>query len=485
MINRDAAGRWCYARRTAESTIKTARYDERVNVIRSASETAARQKGRLGNNVAPPARPDPSLTLRVTAAFLLFFSTSAFAGIIGRDVDRELREHGSAHVIVMMRGTTTPALNSDDFSFTARWHRIRAFAGVARASAIDKLATDDSVESVELDLPGAGDLAQSLPMIGGDVVHAMGYTGKGVTVAILDSGIDVTHPDLAGRIVDQQCFCVNGSTGCCPNGSASQSGSGAAVDDNGHGTNVAGIVASKGTVASIGVAPDVKLVGVKVLDRNNGFSGLSQVISGLEWVLDNHPEVRVINASLGTFTLYNGYCDQSSPAIGAVIDQLRANGTLLFVSSGNQASSTAMGSPACNQRTMSVGAVYDGNDGSITFPTVCTDGTTMADQITCFTNSNVTLDLLGPGAVITSTGRGGGLSSYIGTSQASPHCAGAAAILLEVQPKLTPDEIESLLKATGKPIFDSRNGVTTPRLDLLAAVQSVLRSHPRRRATTH
>ena len=113
MINRDAAVRWCYARRTAESTIKTARYDERVNVIRSASETAARQKGRLGNNVAPPARPDLSLTLRVTAAFLLFFSTSAFAGIIGRDVDRELREHGSAHVIVMMRGTTIPALNSD------------------------------------------------------------------------------------------------------------------------------------------------------------------------------------------------------------------------------------------------------------------------------------------------------------------------------------------------------------------------------------
>src|SRR5947209_2037917 len=128
---------------TTNGGIKTARYDERVNVIRSASETAARQKGRLGNNVAPPARPDPSLTLRVTAAFLLFFSTSAFAGIIGRDVDRELREHGSAHVIVMMRGTTTPALNSDDFSFTARWLRIRAFAGVASPRAIDKLATDD------------------------------------------------------------------------------------------------------------------------------------------------------------------------------------------------------------------------------------------------------------------------------------------------------------------------------------------------------
>src|SRR5207247_2408852 len=114
-----------------------------------------------------------------------------------------------------------------------------------------------------------------------------------------------------------------------------------------------------------------------------------------------------------------------------------------------------------------------------------TDPATVADQITCFTNSNITLDLLGPGARITSTGRGGGLSTFIGTSQASPHCAGAAAVLLEVQPKLTPDEIESILKATGVRIFDARNGLTIPRIDLLAAVQYVLNSHPRRRAIAH
>jgi len=420
------------------------------------------------------------------AVVLLFIATSSFAGVVSRDVEREIRDHGSARVIVMLRKNAMPQFGADDFAITVQWHRVRGFAGVARASAIDKLAADDNVAGVELDLPGHADLAQSVPMIGGNTVRAMGYTGKGVTVAVLDTGIDVSHPDLAGRVVDQQCFCANGNgTGCCPNGQTTQSGSGAGIDDAGHGTNVAGIIASKGTVASFGVAPDVKLISVKVIDKNNSFSGLSQVISGLEWVLDNHPEVRVINASLGTNALFNGYCDRQQTAIGSVIDALRANGTILFVSTGNQASSTSIGSPGCNERTVSVGAVYDGNNNSVTFPNVCTDSTTTADQITCFTNSNVTLDLLGPGAVITSTGRGGGLSSFIGTSQAAPHCAGAAAVLLELQPKLTPDEIELVLKATGKPIFDSRNGVTTRRLDLLAAVQSVKNAHPRRRAATH
>jgi subtilisin family serine protease len=416
---------------------------------------------------------------------LLLFAFPSLAAVIDRDVAREIRERGSARVIVMLRNNGMPSLTADDFTLITRWHSITGFAGVARASAIPKLEADPNIASVELDLPGAADLAQSVPMIGGDVVHAAGYTGKGVTVAILDSGVDYTHPDLADSIVDQQCFCVGSSGGCCPNAATSQSGTGAALDENGHGTNVAGIVASKGTIASVGVAPGVKIVAVRVLDKDGAFSGLSQVISGLQWVYDNHPEVRVINASLGTFSLFTGYCDSTSSAIAQIINKLRTRGTIVFVSSGNQASTTSMGSPACVQNTVSVGAVYDGNNNSVTFPQVCTDATTTADQITCFTNSNSTLDLLAPGAVITSTGRGGGKSSYIGTSQASPHCAGAAAILLEIKPSLTPDDIESILKTSGKAIADSRNAVVVPRLNLLAAVQTQVHPGPKRHASRH
>jgi subtilisin family serine protease len=419
----------------------------------------------------------------------LLLALPAFAGIVGRDVDHELRERGTARVIVMMRDGSMPALDAGEFTTIARWHHATAFAGVVlRESAIAKLEADPNVWRADLDTGGSASDAESAPLIGANIVQAMGYTGKGVTVAILDSGVDATHPDLASRIVDQHCFCANGSAGCCPNGQTEQSGSGSATDDNGHGTNVCGIVASKGTIAPIGIAPGVNLVVVKVLDRNGLFSSTVQIMSALEWVFDNHPEVRVINMSLGTNARFNTYCDFSAAfaaAMGQVIDAFYQRGTAVFVSSGNNAASDSMQVPACLRNSVSVGAVYDSDNGSVTFTGVCTDPTTTADQITCFSNSNATLDLLGPGAIITSTGRGGGTSRYLGTSQASPHCAAAAAVLLEIQPLLKPSEIESILKATGKPIFDSRNGVTTPRIDLLAAVQSVKNTHSRRRAAGH
>jgi len=421
------------------------------------------------------------------ALFSLLLALPLFAGFVSRDLEHEIRERGSARVIVVMRDGSMPALNDGDFTLTARWHHATAFAGVMRASAVAKLEADPNVWRADLDSGGSGALTQSIPLIGANTVQAMGYSGKGITVAILDSGIDASHPDLAGRVVDQACFCSN-PNGCCPNGSSMQTGAGAAADDHGHGTNVSGIVGSKGTVAPVGVAPGVQFVAVKVLDKNNVFFSTSQIVSGLEWVLDHHPEVRVVNMSLGTNARFNSYCDNSTSftqALAQEINAFRARGAMVFVSSGNNAATDSTQAPACVQNATSVGATYDSNIASISFTGVCSDTPAPLDQVTCFTNSNATLDLLAPGAVITSTGRGGGTSGFIGTSQASPHCAGAAAILFEVQPLLTPDEVESILKATGKPILDSRNGVTISRIDLLAAVQSVLRAKPRRRAAAH
>src|SRR5690606_14222817 len=131
------------------------------------------------------------------------------------------------------------------------------------------------VERVDLDLGGTGMLTESVPLIGATSWHAVGNTGAGVVIAVLDSGVDTDHPDLAGAIVHQACFLDQDGTinsvGFCPNGSDRQVGPGAAEDDFGHGTHVTGIAASRGNVSGAGVAPGANIEAIKVLDNSNTF----------------------------------------------------------------------------------------------------------------------------------------------------------------------------------------------------------------------
>jgi hypothetical protein len=137
------------------------------------------------------------------------------------------------------------------------------------------------VRRVDLDVGGSGHLAQSVPLIQADKVHALGFTGRGVTVAVLDSGLATTHPDLSDALLSEQCFCTNADgTGCCPDGSTQQSGPGSAEDDQGHGTNVTGIITSAGRIAPVGVAPDAGIVAVKVIDSQGRFASSAQVSPG-------------------------------------------------------------------------------------------------------------------------------------------------------------------------------------------------------------
>ena len=432
--------------------------------------------------------------------------TSAMAANtkIGEDAVQRARSGEPARVIVALRPPVSKtvstirtlqddvlnALPANSFRVSARWDHVPAFAGDMTADAIAALEANPSVARVDLDVSGGGNLRVSVPLIGGDVVHAQGHLGAGVTVAILDTGIDETHPDLKDALVDEACFCTNANgTGCCPGGVTTRTGPGAAADDHGHGSNVAGIVASRGNLVGVGVAPAAKLVAVKVLDQNELFNNTAQIISALNWIIANHPEVKVINMSLGTSALFPSYCDNNTSftmTFSSVINTLKANGVSTFVSTGNDKSSTSMEAPACIESAISVGAVWKADVGTqnLTF-FGCTDATTAADQVTCFSNSNNTLDLLAPGAPIESAYKLGGVSTFWGTSQASPHCAGAAAVLLSINDHLTPDEIEQILKTTGKLVTDARNGVTTPRINLQAAVAAITPPPPRHRAARH
>lgn len=357
-----------------------------------------------------------------------------------------------------------------------RFDSVPAIALQIDARALERLERLPFVRRVDLDAGGSGSLAQSGPLIRADAVRALGFTGAGLTVAVLDSGLDTDHADLGDDLTSQACFCSGavGPSGCCPNGADTQVGAGAAEDDHGHGSNVAGIITSAGIVSSPGIAPDAAIVAVKVLDRNNTFCCSSDIVAGLDWIINNHPEVDIVNMSLGTFALFSGICDFSTAftqAFAAAINTLRANGTAVFASSGNTGSGVQMTAPACVAAAIAVGAVYDANVGSVSV-FGCTDTTTAADKVACFANSNIQTDLFAPGAPITSDYLANGLSTFYGTSQASPHAAGCAANLLQAWPGLTLLAMETRLKSTGVPVTDTTNGMSFPRIDCLAALNA-------------
>ena len=380
----------------------------------------------------------------------------------------------------LMRNVQRELINAmapGDFEAVQQFDSIGALAGKVSAAGLMRLLDDPAVARVDLDTGGSAHLTEAVPLMRLDVVQDLGFTGCGSTVAIIDSGVDIDHPDLADSIVGQRCFCGCGEeTGCCPDGTSAQEGPGSAEDEHGHGTNVAGIITSNGTVAPRGGAPDANLVAVRVLDRFSVFYCSSDVIAGLDWVLENHPEVRIVNMSLGTNDLFTGHCDDTnaiSMAFTRAIDALRERGVVVFASSGNQASDTQMAAPACASNAISVGAVWDSDVGTRSFSRVCTDLTTHADQVTCFSNSNDTTDLFAPGGVMTSTGRGGVTSTFIGTSQASPAAAACAAALLQANPTLSADELESALKASPVRVTDEGNDLTFPRVDCKAALDTI------------
>jgi subtilisin family serine protease len=348
-----------------------------------------------------------------------------------------------------------------DFQVIYRYQTLPALAGRVSEKGLAELSASPDVEQITIDGTGKAALAQSVPLIHADEVQAAGVTGAGVTVAVLDSGIDTNNVDLENDIASEHCYLSGGG---CP------SGAHPAEDDNGHGTNVAGIITSDGIVAHKGVAPDAKIAAYKILTAA-GIGQFSDWIAALDDIITNHPEVRAINMSLQSTASCPG------GALADAVTTLRTAGVATFIAAGNSGTKNSLYIPACITDGISVGATYDANIGSVSgWKVTCTDSTTKADQVACWSSSDNTLDLLAPGARITSTGRGGGLSNYMGTSQATPHAVGEAALLWQALPNLTVDELENRMKLTGTMVTDDlhdSNAATnrqTPRIDARVAL---------------
>ena len=382
-------------------------------------------------------------------------------------VERGIDDMAAARAQVAARqASVIGSVEAGDLAVSRRYQAIAAIAGTVNADGLRALAANPDVEAIEIDGEGYAATNQSRPLIHVPEVHTAGVTGEGVVVAVLDSGIDTDHPDLSDDIAYERCY-LTPPLGCPGGGHAAE-------DDNGHGTNVSGVITSNGTIAPLGIAPDAKIAAYKILAASGG-GIFSDWVAALDDIIANHPEVNFVNMSLQSTIP----CGPLGATLETAVNTLRSQGVLTFIAAGNHGEKDLLSVPGCIAQAITVGASYDANIGTVNSwkaDPPCTDTTTAADDVACWSDSASGLDVLAPGASISSAGFTGTTSTYYGTSQATPHAAAVAALLREAKPSLTPDEMENRLEATGKLVTDDLadgNGGTnrtTPRVDARAAL---------------
>ena len=389
---------------------------------------------------------------------LIEYDTSATSTAFGRE-KRSLIADGKSQF-------------KNKFAKAAGFQTLREFNGlplglyrIHNRETLAQVLNDPTVKGVYPNRKNVPTTMESLPLINQPQAVTNGFTGEGTSVVVIDTGVDYTYADFG-------CTAINRPESTCrvvlsfdvaPNDNSR--------DDNGHGSNVAGVIAK--------VASKTKIIGIDVF-RNvsvNGQAGVtaydSDILAGLNWTVNNARayNIKAVNLSLSVYGVkYISECQNSS--YSTAFANARAAGVVPVVATGNDAFADGVTSPACVKGAVRVGAVYDSNVGGWTWgnPVKCSDPTTAADKITCFSNGGSLVTLLAPGAMITAGGYTMG-----GTSQATPHVAGAIAVLRAngVTPSETIDQTINRLRVTGKPITDTRTGLVFPRIDLLAATSGL------------
>ncbi|MEU1616552.1 S8 family serine peptidase [Streptomyces sp. NPDC005722] len=292
--------------------------------------------------------------------------------------------------------------------------------GIAPGTA-DATVLGAGVRRIWLDGRAKVQLDTTVPRIGAPHAWEKGLTGEGVKVAVLDTGYDPNHPDLKGLVVD----------------SANFTGEADAADGHGHGTHVTSTVAGSGAASGgryKGVAPGARILAGKVCTADGNCDD-SAVIEGLAWAAQHG--AKVINLSLG---------DTDTPgtdAVEAMVDTVtRDHGALVVAAAGNNGAGSRVSSPASADRALAVGAA-EADDDRAEFSSV---GPRTGD-------SGLKPDLIAPGVNVTAAMAGGttaedGYVAMSGTSMATPHVAGAAAILFQQHPDWTPEQVKRRLMQT-------------------------------------
>ncbi|MGH6815905.1 MAG: S8 family peptidase [Hyphomicrobiaceae bacterium] len=346
---------------------------------------------------------------------------------------------------------------------------------------LERLIAAGEIAEVFEDVPVPPTLAQSGPLLRAPQAWALGARGAGLTVAVLDTGVQSNHPFLTGRIVEEACFsstsASQNATSLCPGGvsESTTAGAGQACGVPGceHGTHVAGIAAGRaaGPTTFSGIAPDADILAIQVFSRfdDSGdnapcrnanrpspciLSFTSDQLRALQHVLDRSTARTIVSANMSLGGGRHRIACDTDPR-KAVVDALLAAGVATVISSGNSGLSDSVGAPGCISTAITIGS------------------TTKTDTVSLFSNSSSLVDLLAPGSDIVSSVTGGGFRSLSGTSMAAPQVAGVFASLRSRNRTVTVAQALAALQTSGMAIADPRNSLIHRRINVEGAVLAI------------
>jgi len=369
--------------------------------------------------------------MRLLLALLLSLAaTPALAGRPTPLLDGEL-------IVGFKAGVVTTASIGEVADAATRTHLVRVAAG-DEAATMARLARDPSVAFVErnrllppAEMPDDPVIGYHITTVGLPEAWDLAHGDPSITIAILDSGVDATHPDLAAQLVPGWNFWDNNSD---------------THDVFGHGTEVAGVASAITNNGSgvAGAAWGCALMPVRVTNTQ-GYASLFSILQAVTWAVDEG--ARVINLS------FEGI--HSSTALASAFSYARSHGCLVVAAGGN-------------------GGVYDGTADQPDVVSVA--ATDASDRHPSWASHGPYVDLAAPGVAIHTTARGGGSAAVSGTSFASPLVAGVAALILSAVPDLTPTEIETVLESTAVDLGDAGRDdlFGAGRLDAAAALTAAL-----------
>jgi subtilisin family serine protease len=334
------------------------------------------------------------------------------------------------------------------------------------AEGVDVLRRSSAVAQVVPDIERRVSLDQAVPIVNADDVVNTGVDGSGTTIAVLDTGVDTSHPFIAGRTITEACF-ASGGGGGCPGGTTSASGAGSGAPCTfsttcQHGTHVAGIAVGKRPSGSSsgpvrGTAPGANLLAIQIFSQSSGGGATardSDILAALDYVRTRAASLNIaaVNLSLGG-GLYSSrtFCDATNSAFVSMFSSLRSVGVAPVVATGNDGSTTQISAPACATGAIAVTATTD----SGTFPSYANRG------------SLTTLAAPGDGIISSLPVANGSYGTKSGTSMATPMVAGAFALLRDASPSTSVASALSALQTTGVSV----SGI--PRIDVQAAANSL------------